>query len=230
MLAIAAVGMLIFMFSLIYLAYHLLKKIKDRNRTLSGKIFYPALTGGLILFIIGAVYTDLHVRADLEEAQQKNIDLNAENEELNLLYTELQKENKELVAESTSANEEIDNLTTKLASSEKIAKDLKEKQMTHDTKSKEFEKEITELKAKNSNLSDEVSTLKDKVASSNSPSVSSLSSNESGYSSNNSVSNPGQSYYQNCTAAKAAGAAPVYSDDPGYGPHLDRDGDGVGCE
>ncbi|PIC82112.1 hypothetical protein CSV73_14270 [Sporosarcina sp. P1] len=102
--------------------------------------------------------------------------------------------------------------------------------MTHDTKSKEFEKEITELKAKNSNLSDEVSTLKDKVASSNSPSVSSLSSNESGYSSNNSVSNPGQSYYQNCTAAKAAGAAPVYSDDPGYGPHLDRDGDGVGCE
>lgn len=37
-------------------------------------------------------------------------------------------------------------------------------------------------------------------------------------------------YYQNCTAARAAGAAPVYSGDPGYGPHLDRDGDGVGCE
>ncbi|MEB4613430.1 excalibur calcium-binding domain-containing protein [Leucobacter sp. M11] len=37
-------------------------------------------------------------------------------------------------------------------------------------------------------------------------------------------------YYQNCTAARNAGAAPVYSGDPGYGRHLDRDGDGVGCE
>lgn len=36
--------------------------------------------------------------------------------------------------------------------------------------------------------------------------------------------------YRNCTEARAAGAAPVYSDDPGFGPHLDRDNDGVGCE
>ncbi|MGW0315497.1 excalibur calcium-binding domain-containing protein [Streptomyces flavidovirens] len=37
-------------------------------------------------------------------------------------------------------------------------------------------------------------------------------------------------YYENCDAARAAGAAPVRSGDPGYGRHLDRDGDGVGCE
>ena len=37
-------------------------------------------------------------------------------------------------------------------------------------------------------------------------------------------------YYQNCAAARAAGAAPVHVGDPGYGRHLDRDGDGVGCE
>jgi hypothetical protein len=36
--------------------------------------------------------------------------------------------------------------------------------------------------------------------------------------------------YENCDAARAAGAAPVQSGDPGYGRHLDRDGDGVGCE
>jgi hypothetical protein len=40
----------------------------------------------------------------------------------------------------------------------------------------------------------------------------------------------GDVYYQNCTAARAAGAAPVHAGDPGYGRHLDRDGDGVGCE
>ena len=36
--------------------------------------------------------------------------------------------------------------------------------------------------------------------------------------------------YRNCAAARAAGAAPVYRGDPGFGPHLDRDNDGVGCE
>ena len=36
--------------------------------------------------------------------------------------------------------------------------------------------------------------------------------------------------YRNCTEARAAGAAPVRRGDPGYGPHLDRDNDGIGCE
>lgn len=36
--------------------------------------------------------------------------------------------------------------------------------------------------------------------------------------------------FANCAQARAAGAAPVHAGDPGYGRHLDRDGDGVGCE
>jgi hypothetical protein len=36
--------------------------------------------------------------------------------------------------------------------------------------------------------------------------------------------------FANCTAARAAGAAPVRRGDPGYGPHLDRDDEGIGCE
>lgn len=37
-------------------------------------------------------------------------------------------------------------------------------------------------------------------------------------------------YFGNCNAARAAGAAPVRRGEPGYARHLDRDGDGVGCE
>ncbi|MFB7262129.1 excalibur calcium-binding domain-containing protein [Streptomyces nojiriensis] len=40
----------------------------------------------------------------------------------------------------------------------------------------------------------------------------------------------GSVYYKNCTAVRAAGADPIRRNDPGYGRHLDRDGDGVGCE
>lgn len=36
--------------------------------------------------------------------------------------------------------------------------------------------------------------------------------------------------YANCTEARAAGASNIRRGEPGYGPHLDRDGDGVGCE
>jgi len=37
-------------------------------------------------------------------------------------------------------------------------------------------------------------------------------------------------YYTNCAEARRAGAAPVRRGQPGYATHLDRDGDGVGCE
>lgn len=36
--------------------------------------------------------------------------------------------------------------------------------------------------------------------------------------------------FANCSAARAAGAAPVRAGSPGYSRKLDRDGDGVGCE
>jgi endonuclease YncB( thermonuclease family) len=41
---------------------------------------------------------------------------------------------------------------------------------------------------------------------------------------------PQSVYFENCDAARAAGAAPVHVGDPGYSSKLDRDGDGVGCE
>ena len=40
----------------------------------------------------------------------------------------------------------------------------------------------------------------------------------------------GEVYYRSCAEARAAGAAPLRVGDPGYGRHLDRDGDGVACE
>lgn len=39
-----------------------------------------------------------------------------------------------------------------------------------------------------------------------------------------------RAHYGNCAEARRAGAAPVHRGEPGYGRHLDRDGDGVGCD
>ena len=40
----------------------------------------------------------------------------------------------------------------------------------------------------------------------------------------------GEVPYENCDAARAAGAAPIKRGDPGFGAHLDRDGDGTACD
>ncbi|WP_245531661.1 excalibur calcium-binding domain-containing protein [Corynebacterium capitovis] len=36
--------------------------------------------------------------------------------------------------------------------------------------------------------------------------------------------------YANCTAVWNAIEGPIYAGQDGYGSHLDKDGDGVGCE
>jgi hypothetical protein len=41
---------------------------------------------------------------------------------------------------------------------------------------------------------------------------------------------PTSVYYANCTAVRAAGAAPILRGQPGYSRKLDRDGDGIACE
>jgi hypothetical protein len=37
-------------------------------------------------------------------------------------------------------------------------------------------------------------------------------------------------YFPNCSAARAAGAAPIYAGDPGYREEMDGDLDGIACE
>jgi hypothetical protein len=44
------------------------------------------------------------------------------------------------------------------------------------------------------------------------------------------VDDPGHVHYDDCDAARADGAAPVYRGDPGYRTDLDRDNDGAACE
>ena len=56
------------------------------------------------------------------------------------------------------------------------------------------------------------------------------SANSGGSASSGSSGGGGSVYYKNCSAARAAGAAPVLIGQPGYGTHLDRDRDGIGCE
>lgn len=44
------------------------------------------------------------------------------------------------------------------------------------------------------------------------------------------VASSGRAAFRNCAEARAAGATPLYRGQPGYGAHMEGDGDGVACE
>lgn len=63
-----------------------------------------------------------------------------------------------------------------------------------------------------------------------SKSADSVASNNDTLASTNEPTSNSDVYYKNCNAVRDANADPIYTGDPGYDSHLDRDGDGVGCE
>src|SRR5690606_5074034 len=97
---IMLVGFLAIIFAIIYLIVHYVKRIKDKERELSKKVFYPALFGGFILFAIGVTFLDTGIQEDLDEAI-------AENEALKAEITDLQKQISDLETTNTENEAKI---------------------------------------------------------------------------------------------------------------------------
>lgn len=125
-------------------------------------------------------------------------------------------ENTELTGGVDARSIELDERTIQL---DTRTVELDERTTALDTRETELDARETEL----TTLSGELDSRETAVEAAEND-VSSQSTSTSNGSSDTSV------YYENCAAARAAGADPVRVGDPGYGSHLDRDGDGVGCE
>lgn len=72
MVTMAIIGFLLFTFSLLYLLFHFIRKIRNREALLSKKIFLPSLIIGLLMLIIGGTNMDTGLQTQLTEAQQTN--------------------------------------------------------------------------------------------------------------------------------------------------------------
>lgn len=235
MTAIFLIGFLIFLFSLIYLAFHFIRKLKDRSRKLSKKIFYPSLIGGLLLFIIGGSYMDTGVQVQLDEAIEDNKKLTAENKKLKAEIKDLQGNIKEL----TTANEKLENdfkeVSTKVEAAEKAEKELTNQKSVFEKEKEDLNNQITDLEAKNKSLNNEISSLKSQLASKNTTTTaassnSSSSSNNTASSSNNSSQSSGSENFANCTELRNVYPNGVPAGHAAYQSKMDRDKDGYACE
>jgi hypothetical protein len=191
---------------------------------------------GVVAFLLGmGVADDGGAVRDLESA---NAALAGDVEVLSTEVTEMEEARVEADAavEATAAEQEalqitLDDRTVELDEREAAldlrttevdgrTADLDAREAALDTREGELDARSAELDKR------ETAVEKSEQTSSSSSSGSSSSSSSSSGSSGTSTN----VYYDNCSAARAAGAAPVYRGDPGYGTHLDRDRDGVGCE
>ncbi|MEK5231923.1 excalibur calcium-binding domain-containing protein [Lysinibacillus sp. FSL K6-0232] len=141
--------------------------------------------------------------------------------------------NKDLQAQVDTLTSELKGVKEELAQASTASQKIKE---AEDMQLQAFEEEKKMLQEKQQQLQEQVTALqKDNEALTTqlaSAQAANTNSSTSTTSQTEEVSSSSSQhvFYKNCSQVRAAGAAPIYSGEPGYARHLDRDGDGVGCE
>lgn len=221
-------GFFAFIASFVYLTYHFIKKVKNKERRISKKLFYSLFVGGFIFMIVGdGIYDDSSL-AQLDEEVEKNEkltneinSLKDENESLKLEVEEIQSDKRQVEDELKSSQDELNALTSESEEHNEETQELEDEIDSLSNEKEDLTTTVEELEEENSSLQTKIEDLQLTASSTDTvPTDDSTSS----------TTNNNSTYYENCTAARDAGAAPVYEGDPGYGTHLDRDRDGIGCE
>lgn len=214
MVILEFIGGLAFLFSLGYLLYFLVKKIRKKESLFSKKLFFSTFLGSFLLLTISMQFDTVSGTEYIKQVEA-NEDLQLQVEALNVELTILKDEMTQISEENQNFKNEESKITEKFETDKKV-----------------LQEEQSALKEQISTLQKEMEDLATKLASAQKV-TQSVTSNSSGKSNTQSASaaNTTQNvYYKNCTKVREAGAAPIRSGDPGYARHLDRDGDGIGCE
>ncbi|WP_319952000.1 excalibur calcium-binding domain-containing protein [Peribacillus frigoritolerans] len=220
MQAIALLGFLAFSYAFLYLIYHFIKKVKNKERTLSKKIYYPFLIGGIIFFIVGISFLDTGIQAQLDDKIEKNAKLTADNKTLKLENTKLEKQ----ITDLESKIKETDSNITEY---ENNLKSLEEEKKAFSSEKDSLKKQISDLSTKNTNLQNEVDNLHTQLASKDTyTSSSKTNTNQSPAS----ASLGEREDFANCTDLRGTYPNGVPAGHPAYVPSMDRDKDNYACE
>ncbi|ARI78307.1 excalibur calcium-binding domain-containing protein [Halobacillus mangrovi] len=219
-MALFLVGFAAILSSLIYLGYYLIAMLMEKKYPFKKPLFFPLLVGGITFSIIGFVSIEESSADKLEDEILKNENLSQEHSQLKQEFDALTKDFEALTKNKNQLQKKLEEKVEELSSLSHEADKYAQKNKDFEDKIDSLQAELKELNTNLKNLTTENDSLKATIDDLRTTTASADSTSTSD-------SSP---YYKNCTAAKSAGAAPVYAGDPGYGPHLDRDGDGVGCE
>lgn len=191
--------------------------VNKKGRKLTNKMLAVMIIGpALLIGFIGSNYND-RLKEEVKEHKQEIMTLK---EEIEITTKQLDKKEKELSQLQRDIYEKVEKETEKVT--EKKEKEIETLKEENKKLISEKDEKIEELQASYEKLLKEKQPLAtastNEVASTPTTAPSSAEANDSPI------------YYANCSEAKAAGVTPIRKGEPGYAPHLDRDGDGVACE
>ncbi len=212
MVVLDFLGSLALLFAIGYLIYFIIMKVFKRNRTFSKKLFLSTFVGSLVLMAISMQF-DTVSGAQYQEQVNLSKDLQ---DQVDTLHNEL-KSVKEELAQASTASQKIKE------AEDKQVKAFEEEKKVLQEKQQQLQEQVATLQKDNEALTTQLANAQAANTSSSTSTVTTQTQEVSSSSSQN-------VYYKNCSQVRAAGAAPIYGGDPGYARHLDRDGDGVGCE
>ncbi|MFS0892004.1 excalibur calcium-binding domain-containing protein [Peribacillus frigoritolerans] len=218
--SIALLGFLAILYSFFYLIYHFIKKMKNKERALSKKIFYPSLIGGIIFFIVGISFLDTGVQAKLDDEIEQNTKLTAENKTFKLENTKLEKQ-------ITDLESEIKETASNITEYENNLKTLEEEKKAFSSEKDSLNKQISDLTTKNTSLQNEVDSLNTQLASKD---TSTSTAKENSNQSTASASSGEREDFANCTDLRGTYPNGVPAGHPAYVPSMDRDKDNYACE
>lgn len=197
---------------------------KVRNRALVG-------AGVILAFVLGVgagasdptASDEYHsLERELEQVRERLFTSEVEVEELSLAHATARQEAEDARDEAASIEAALEEREVEVRGRSGELDELEEELERRSAQVDGRESVLREAELAVAQRESAVETAEASVATSESSTGSSSSSSGSSTSSN--------VYFKNCDAARTAGAAPVYRGEPGYGRHLDRDNDGIGCE
>lgn len=218
MIVLDFIGALAFLFSIGYLLYFLFMKVRTKEKVFSKKLFFSTFLGSFILLAISMQFetvpgTQYNEQVKLNKELQLKVD--TLNDELESLKDDMAKVSEESQRILDAENEQLEGFELE----KKVLKEEQDK----------MKNQITTLQNENKDLSTKLAN-----AQKSSQLAASSDNNSSTSGTSNTQSAPASTsrdvYYKNCSQVRAAGASPIRTGDPGYARHLDRDGDGIGCE
>ena len=218
MIVLDFIGALAFLFSIGYLLYFLFMKVRTKEKVFSKKLFFSTFLGSFILLAISMQFetvpgTQYNEQVKLNKELQLKVD--TLNNELESLKDDMAKVSEESQRILDAENEQLEGFELE----KKVLKEEQDK----------MKNQITTLQNENKDLSTKLAN-----AQKSSQLAASSDNNSSTSGTSNTQSAPASTsqdvYYKNCSQVRAAGASPIRTGDPGYARHLDRDGDGIGCE
>lgn len=244
----ANIGIFLLMYVLIYGIYHIIKKVKNKERRLTRNRFYIPLILGIVFFSIGAPSLDSGLQQEYDKVVEQNKKMTTELgivksqvEELDEKYKNLEKDYSELKATKDDSSAKLTEAQDKSKKLEETNKELEAKITDLEDKNKSLDEQLNDLKqatASNTGSSSSNSSSKPQSSNTNTSTNTAKSSTTNNSSSKQSSSSTGTSTstasttenFANCTELRKVYPNGVDSSHPAYQAKMDRDKDNFACE